>query len=80
MRAAVGLEDRDGLLVRGVLEKSPAARAGLQRGDLLVSAGDRSLTGMDDLFDALDAAGDTLTVGLLRGTEQREVDVPLRSG
>ena len=80
MRAAVGLEDRDGLLVRGVLDNSPAASAGVQRGDLLVSAGDRSLTGMDDLFDALDAAGDTLTVGLLRGTEQREVDVPLRSG
>jgi serine protease Do len=80
MRAAVGLDDRDGLLVRGVVEGSPAAAAGLQRGDLLVRAGDRTLAGMDDLFDALDGASDTLTVGLLRGSEEREVDVPLRTG
>jgi len=79
MRAAVGLDDRDGLLVRGVVDGSPAATAGLQRGDLLVRAGDRALAGMDDLFDALDAAGDTLTVGLLRGTEERDVDVALHS-
>ena len=39
MRAAVGLPERDGLLVRGVVEDSPAGRAGLERGDLLV--GDR---------------------------------------
>jgi len=80
MRSAVGLDDRDGLLVRGVVEGSPAATAGVQRGDLLVRAGDRTLAGMDDLFDALDAAGDTLTVGLLRGSEERDVDVALRAG
>jgi S1-C subfamily serine protease len=78
MRAAVGLEDRDGLLVRDVVEGSPAATAGLQRGDLLVRAGDTALAGMDDLFDALDGAGDTLTVGLVRGTEERDLDVALR--
>ena len=63
MRAAVGLPERDGLLVRGVVDGSPAARAALERGDLLVRAGDRPLTGMDDLFDALDQAGDTLALG-----------------
>jgi serine protease Do len=77
MRAAVGLDDRDGLLVRGVVDGSPAASAGLQRGDLLVRAGDRPLVSMDDLFDALDSAGDTLSVGLLRGTEERDIDVAL---
>ena len=60
MRAAVGLEPRDGLLVRQVVDDSPAASAGLQRGDLLVRAGDRPLASMDDLFDALDGATDTL--------------------
>jgi serine protease Do len=79
MRAAVGLDDRDGLLVRGVVDGSPAATAGLQRGDLLVRAGDKALASMDDLFDALDGAGDTLTVGLVRGTEEHDVDVALRS-
>jgi hypothetical protein len=32
---------------------------------------------MDDLFDALDGAGDTLALGFVRGTEERDVDVPL---
>ena len=38
MRAAVGLPERDGLLVRGVVEDSPAAKAGVERGDLLVGS------------------------------------------
>jgi serine protease Do len=80
MRAAVGLEARDGLLVRGVVDGSPAATAGVQRGDLLIRAGDRTLAGMDDLFDALDGAGDSLKLGLVRGTEERELDVPLSAG
>ena len=39
LRAAVGLPERDGLLVRGVEADSPAERAGLERGDLIVAAG-----------------------------------------
>ena len=42
MRRAVGLPERDGLLVRAVEDGSPADRAGLERGDLIVAAaGDR---------------------------------------
>ena len=78
MRAAVGLPERDGLLVRGVVDGSPAASAQLARGDLLVSAGDQPLAGMDDLFDALDRAGDTLTLGIVRGTEERELEIALK--
>jgi serine protease Do len=77
MRAAVGLPERDGLLVRDVVRDSPAAAAGLQRGDLLVRADDRPLASMDDLFDALDGAGDTLTLGLVRGAEDRDLEVAL---
>ena len=77
MRAAVGLPEHDGLLVRGVAEGSPAADAGLQRGDLLVAADGRELTGVDDLFDALEAANATLTVRVLRGTDERDVEVRL---
>jgi serine protease Do len=78
LRAAVGLAERDGLLVRAVVDGSPGADAGLERGDLLVRAGDRELASMDDLFDALDAAGDALTLVVVRGTEERELQVPLR--
>jgi serine protease Do len=79
MRAAVGLPAREGLLVREVVDGSPAARAAVERGDLLVRAADRPLTSMDDLFDALDQSGDTLALGVVRGSEERELEVQLRS-
>ena len=78
LRAAVGLPDREGLLVRGVLDGSAAAKAGLERGDLLIAAGGTPLRSADDLFDALDHAGDTLTLRVLRGTEERDVEIMLR--
>jgi serine protease Do len=79
MRRAVGLPERDGLLVRGVEDDSAADRAGIERGDLLVAAGERELDGIDALYSALDeaAAGGALTLTLLRGTEERELDVQL---
>jgi serine protease Do len=78
MRAAVGLPEREGLLVRGVVDGSPADTAGVERGDLLVRAGDRRIAGVDDLFDVLDAAPDTLAIAVVRGTEERELEVNLR--
>jgi S1-C subfamily serine protease len=77
MRAAVGLPERDGLLVRGVVEDSPAGRAGLERGDLLVGIDHQPLTSVDELFDALEANA-RLTLTVLRGTDERDVDVILQ--
>ena len=57
LRRAVGLPERDGVLVRGVQDGSAADRAGLQDGDLLVAVDKRPLEGVDALYDALDAAG-----------------------
>src|ERR1700759_2091454 len=37
LRRAVGLPDTEGLLIRGVAEDSPAARAGLASGDLILA-------------------------------------------
>src|SRR3954452_10015653 len=73
IRAAVGLPERDGLLVPGVEQGSPAEQAGLERGDLLVAAGGRQVRGFDDLFDALESAGDALALTVVRGAEEREV-------
>jgi serine protease Do len=78
MRRAVGLPEHDGLLVRAVEADGPAAEAGVERGDLIVSAGGRALDGVDSLYAALDelpAAEASLRLALLRGTEEREVDV-----
>jgi serine protease Do len=78
MRRAVGLPEHDGLLVRAVEADGPAAAAGVERGDLIVSAGGHALDGVDSLYAALDelpAAEASLRLALLRGTEEREVDV-----
>jgi S1-C subfamily serine protease len=78
LRRAVGLPDREGLLVREVTEESPAARAGLAQGDLIVAVGGQPVRTIDDLFDALQAAGDgTVELTVVRGTEERAIQVAL---
>jgi S1-C subfamily serine protease len=78
LRRAVGLEERDGLLVREVEDDSPAAKAGIAEGDLIVAAAGRPVTSGDDLFDAMGslAADAALEVTVLRGTEERTVTIP----
>lgn len=77
LRRAVGLPEAEGLLVRGVEEDGPAARAGLREGDLIVSAGGRATVDVDELQEALQATRDgaSLEVKFLRGTEERSVTV-----
>jgi serine protease Do len=77
LRRAVGLPERDGLLVRGVREDGPADRAGIQRGDLLVAAGETPLADVDDLHRVLDAVPDSLELALVRGVEELTVTVAL---
>jgi serine protease Do len=79
LRRAVGLPERDGLLVQGVEEGGAADRAGLQRGDLITEAGGQATASADDLHAALDAAGTggSLTLTVIRGTEERTVSVSL---
>jgi serine protease Do len=77
MLSAVGLPERDGLLVRGVEDPSPAARAGLAPGDLIVAAADHEVDGIDALHRALDAANGALTLTVIRGAEERKVRVEL---
>jgi serine protease Do len=77
LRAAVGLPDRDGLLVQHVEADSAAARAELARGDLLVEANGKPLASADDLLEVMEGLGAdaTLTLRALRGTEERDVSV-----
>ncbi|MFI5082761.1 MAG: S1C family serine protease [Streptosporangiales bacterium] len=81
LRRAVGLPDTEGLLIREVAEDSPAARAGLAQGDLIVAAAGQPVHTADDLFDALQAArGGTIELKLVRGTDERTLQVALGGG
>jgi serine protease Do len=77
LRRAVGLPERDGVLVRAVESDSAAGRAGLERGDLIVGAGDTAIEGVDALYEALDAArqNGSLELRIVRGTDERTVSV-----
>jgi serine protease Do len=75
LRRAVGLPDTEGLLIREVAEDSPAARAGLAPGDLIVAAAGQPVRTVDDLSGALQAAGDTIELNVLRGTDERSIQV-----
>jgi serine protease Do len=77
LRRAVGLPERDGLLVRGVEEGSPADQAGLKEGDLIVGAGGREVTDFDELVEALDDGDDAIELKLVRGTEDLDVSVAI---
>jgi serine protease Do len=77
LRRAVGLPERDGLLVRVVEDGGPADRAGLRTGDLVVEAGGRPVTDADQLYEVLDQVGEdqTLTLRVVRGTDELTVTV-----
>jgi serine protease Do len=82
MRRAVGLPEREGLLVRGVEDGGPAGSAGIERGDLLVAAGGRELAGVDSLYEVLDgvAPGDAIDLTVVRGTDERTVTARFATG
>ena len=77
LRRAVGLPDTEGLLIRDVAEDSPAARAGLASGDLIVAAAGQPVRTVDDLSGALQTAGETIELTVLRGTDERSIQVAL---
>jgi len=78
LRSAVGLPEAEGLLISEVTADSPAARAGLAQGDLIVAAGGRPVRTMDDLFGVLQGAGGgALELRVLRGTDERTIEVVL---
>ena len=75
LRRAVGLPERDGLLVQGVDDASPAAGAGIVEGDLIVEVAGRSVADADALVEAVAAATAPYEVRIVRGNDERTVTV-----
>lgn len=77
LRRAVGLPDRDGVLVRMVERESAAERAGIQRGDLIAAVGDTAVTSPDDVAMALDQlpGGASLVLHIVRGADELDIAV-----
>ncbi|MFD5174564.1 S1C family serine protease [Nocardia sp. NPDC058379] len=73
----VANEVMSGAAVADVAPGSPAAKAGIVEGDVIVKIGDREVTGPDELVVAVQARkiGETVNVQLIR--DGRQVDVPV---
>ncbi len=78
--AELGAPRQTGALVQDVAPGSPAADAGLQPGDVIVSFEGDPVAGESDLPSALNAAdvGDEVTMEVVRGGETVEVTTVLR--
>ena len=76
--ALLQLPERDGALVQRVLPDSPAAAAGLRRGDLVVAVADQTISDPAALLALVErsAVGETLGLKVVRG--DRELLVSIR--
>jgi len=70
-------ETNDGLLLDGVREDSPAAKAGLKAGDKIVKIGSREIKNVYDYTFALGElkAGQEYPIEVMRGTERLSLKI-----
>ena len=71
------LPERDGALVQKVVEASPAERAGLRRGDLVVGADHRTVDEPEELLALVEASrvGQPLQLHIQRGKQEFQLEV-----
>jgi serine protease Do len=77
LRHAVGLPDRDGLLVHAVEPDGPADRAGVRRGDLIISVSGRPVATAEELaalLRSIDEAG-AVDLVVVRGVDEVSIAV-----
>ncbi|MBI2478586.1 MAG: PDZ domain-containing protein [Planctomycetia bacterium] len=69
----------EGYALMGAAKDSPADRAGIKAGDVIIKFGDSKIAGLDDIDGALRKykAGDKVPVIILRDGKEQEVTVTL---
>ena len=75
------LSTDNGAYVASVVEDGPAAKAGIQEGDVITKLGDDEITSADGLIIALRSheVGEKVEITLVRGKEEKKVTVELGS-
>jgi S1-C subfamily serine protease len=72
-----GVKDGDGALITEVEEDSPAEKAGLKAGDVIVGADGEDITDSEDIIDVMSdkEEGDTVSITYIRRGEKHTVPV-----
>ena len=80
-RQRLGVAAETGVVVLEVLANSPAAKAGLQRGDVITTVNEKNVVGPDDVRAAIRSAGagQAVTLKIARGKDAREVKATLEA-
>lgn len=77
----LGIKNIDGVVVTQVEEGSPAAAAGVESGDLILTMGRRSITSVSDYFSSARAlsAGETARFKVLRNSKPKRISIETRA-
>lgn len=76
LQAQLNLEAGQGLVIENVVPDAPAEKAGLKANDVLVRAGDKKLSSVADLADAVaSTAGKVLPLAVIRGGKEVLIEV-----
>jgi len=79
LKKQLGVEADTGAIVMGIMPDSPAAKAGLERHDVITSVNDQAVTTPEELRSAVQkmGAGKDVTLKVLRGKEAKELKAHL---
>jgi C-terminal processing protease CtpA/Prc len=80
LRSHLGLGEGKGLVVSGVGDDSPAAKAGIQKNDVLTTVGNEEITGLEAFRKSLEATADKpVSIGFIRAGKKQSVEVTPRT-
>lgn len=78
LASALGVTGGEGVLVLEVIKDTPAERAGIRAGDVIVSVGDRSVKDSEALVGAIHDADGRVSIAVVRKGARRTVEAELR--
>ena len=76
---SLGLSNSNGVIIRDVEAESPAARSGLQRGDVIIAVNGNTISQIQDVRREFRGAvvGEQITLTIIRQSERRDVVITL---